>query len=353
MGRILFLLSLPFLLLSCKSQPSSSEESPPIPVLAVHPREVDITPTIETLGVLKPYDFAQIQPQVEGRMAEVLVEEGAEVAEGTPLFKIDPEPYLIQVQEAEAGCHLHKTLLEVAQKKLERYRKLSEKEYVTAVAVEEKESEVEQQKAALMVDEARLNRARINLRNCTLKAPFTGFVGTIHTYKGHLTAPKDILGTVSKLNPLVIEFHVTEKEAENLFPTTFELQSLCTEETCGKGKITFLDDHFDPKTALLLIRGTVENTHLKLRPGQTVRVLIPIGQSLKGLSLPQKAVKYNAEGPYVYIVNEDNLIAFKPIVLGETKGTDVIIKSGLLESDLIVTDGHMRLGVGSKVVVKP
>lgn len=345
------------LISSCETPPPAHSAPAAIPVLATHPRPVDFIHTLETLGELKPFEEAAIQPQVEGRISAILVSEGERVEEGTSLFSMSSEPYYIKWEGARAENQLNKAHLDFAQKKLERFQKLYEQDYISEAEWEEMESQVEKCKATLLASEAHLKRARLDLSYCTIKAPRSGYIGTLKTYKGHLVTSGDTLTTLTELDPLMIEFKLTEQEAAALgapsqAPLTFELQSLGSNQCCGTGKITYFDHHYEPQTALLLIRGQVPNKELKLRPGQTVRVSLPLGKKSTGLLIPQKAVKQSVEGPYVYIVNEDNTISFKPIVVGTVRGPDIIVESGLLPDDLIVTEGHLRLALGSKVTVK-
>jgi len=118
------------------------------------------------------------------------------------------------------------------------------------------------------------------------------------------------------------------------------------------GAITFLDNHFDSKTGLLLIRGKVSNAEQTLRPGQSVRVRVPLAVVENAKLIPQKAIRYNQQGPYVYVVTEDNTVALRQLILGDEQGSDQIVLEGVDPIEQIIIDGHLRLSPGAKVELK-
>ena len=346
-----------FILTACQSAPEGPRTEPPaIPVLAVNPSVQDVPIYIESIGTLQPSIFMEIKPQVNGTLTDVLVKEGQWVHKGTPLFKIDTKPYAIKAQEAQAQIALDRTSLHAAQKKLERYKMLADKDILSKTEWDAIETEEARAMASLDADEARLNAAKLDLERCILTSPTEGRVGKLDAHPGLLVANSQAapLATVSKMDPLIVEFSVTEKEFPKLKNQNaiFEIQPLCSEQKCSEGHMTFLDNHFDAKSGLLLIRGSVPNPQHELRPGQSVRVLVPVAVESQARLIPQKAVKYNQEGPYVYIVQPDQTVGFRQVVLGDEHGQDVIIREGLEPTDYIITDGHLRLSPGLKVEIK-
>jgi multidrug efflux system membrane fusion protein len=160
--------------------------------------------------------------------------------------------------------------------------------------------------------------------------------------------------TVVQAHPLLVEFVLTEKDAELLSNdrSDFELISLQSQEMIGGGKITFMDNLYDCRTGLLLVRGSASNREGALRPGRTVRVRIPVSQIAAAKIIPQKAVKYNQEGPYLYVIGEADVVEMRKIVLGPVQGNDIIVAEGLLAHEQVITDGHMRIYPGAKVEVR-
>ena len=162
------------------------------------------------------------------------------------------------------------------------------------------------------------------------------------------------LVTISTMDPLFVEFTFTEKE----FPKVpqndlqIEITTLCSNEPCKTTAVTFMDNQFDQKTGLLLVRGKVSNPDYTLRPGQSVRVRIPIALNPHVKLIPQRAIRYNQQGPYIYVVQEDHTVAVRQLILGMEQGLDQIVLEGLDPSELVILDGHLRISPGIKVEIK-
>lgn len=346
-------------LYGCQSgQETAPAEKPPIPVIAAPPVVKDIPVYVESIGTLSPSISMEIHPQVIGTLSQVYINEGQWVQKGALLMEIDPKPYAIKVREAEAQLEIKRVELQAAEKKLERFKKLAQKDLVPQIEWDEIETQAARAQAMLELDEARLNAAELDLEHCTLLSPIEGRVGKLDAHPGLLiTGSSSPLATISRMDPLTIEFAVTESELSKLPKENLEieLQTLClgtSDEGCTKGQVTFLDNHFDQKTGQLLVRGKVSNPDFSFRPGQTIRVKVPIATSPDRLLIPQKAVRYNEQGTYIYVVDAEKSVVFRQVSLGEEHGSDVIVLEGLDAGEIVISDGHLRASPGIKVDVQ-
>ncbi len=331
-------------------------EPPAIPVVAATPSVQDITVYLESIGTLLAAASVEIRPQASGMIKEVFVDEGQWVEKGTPLFEIDEMPYLTKVQEAEAQLKSDEADLTVVQKKLTRLRSLVDKDYISKAEWEGLEAQEEKANASLQLNKARLTYANIDLAHCTVRSPLKGRIGAINALAGEIVAAgqAEALTTVTNIDPLIVEFALTEKEF-SLVPKdqlTMEVQATCSKEPCKTGSITFLDNEFDPKTGLLLVHGVLANPDYDLRPGQTVHVKMPVALQTDVLLIPQKAIRYSQQGPFVYVVKPDMSVTVRQVKLGAERGLDQIILEGLESSEQIILDGHLRLSEGTKVELK-
>lgn len=331
-------------------------EPPAVPVVAAPPTVQDITIYVDSVGTLLAAASVEIRPQTSGMIKEVLVDEGQWVEKGTPLFVIDEMPNLTKVQEAEAQHASDEASLAVVQKKIARLRSLVDKDYISKTEWEELEAQEEKAMAALQLDKARLTYANIELAHCTVRSPLTGRVGAINGSVGQIVAAgqPEPLTTVANMDPLTVEFTLTEKEFA-LIPKeklTMEVQATCSKEPCKQGTVDFVDNEFDPKTGLLLVHGTLANPDYVLRPGQTVHVRVPVAFENDVLVIPQKAIRYNQQGPFVYVVKPDMSVTVRQVKLGAERGFDQIILDGIESDEPVIHDGHLRLSEGLKVELK-
>lgn len=339
-----------FALTGCNNQETSLEDKrPPIPVIVIKPVIRDIPTYIESIGTFYPSINMEIRPQVSGILSEVFVTEGQWVSKHAPLMKIDSRPYAIKVQESEAQLTLDLTELEAAEKKRNRFRQLAQKDLVAQADWEEIEAHVAKAQALIAMDKARLEAAKLELDHCFLTSPIEGRVGKVDLHPGMLvngssSAP---LLTLFQMDPLLVEFTVTQQELAKIPADNpeIEVQAICGSSfgtACAKGVVTFLDNQFDQKTGQILVRGKIPNPNFTMRPGQIVRLKIPVAVSLNVMLIPQKAVRYNEEGAYVYIVDDEKKVVKRQVLLGEEYEDQVAVLEGLEPQELVMTDGHLR-----------
>lgn len=339
-----------------KTEERPAQHSTAIPITTAKPTAKEITTYIESIGTLLPSTSVEIRPQVNGILKEVLAAEGMAVTKGTPLFKIDPQLYDIKVQEAKAQHAIDQASLEAVQKKLARYQDLANKDLIAQTEWDDLQAQAAKAKAALDIDTARLTAAQIDLDRCVICSPSDGKLGTISVDPGALlsSGQTTALTTVSKLDPLVAEFTISEKDYAQLkkLPQEIVVEPLCQKGQCSSGKITFIDNKFDTKTGQLLIHASVTNPEHTLRPGQTLRIKIPVSTIDNAILIPYQAVRFNQNGPYAFVVLPDNTAATRQLVIGEEYGDLVHVKEGLASDETIIIDGNMRVTPGAAVEIK-
>jgi len=347
-----------YLLISCGStidEPKSEKQA--IPVIAVHPKVKDITTYVESIGTFHPSVQIDLHSQVTGIIDEIFVHEGQWIKKDRPLLKIDSRFYEIKLREANAQIQLDRVELEAAQRKIERFRQLAERDLVAQTEWDEIVTHAEKAQAILKLSEARLDTIKLELEQCTIKSPIDGKIDKINVQTSSLINSSGLLLTILQLDPLQIKFSVTEQELAK-FPHNnpkIEIHSTCGSSfgsPCATGVVTYLDNYFDTKTGQLHVKGTVDNPNLAFRPGQIIKLNIPVFLKENQLLIPQKAVRYNAEGTYVYVVNQENIVAQQQVVLGEEIDTEVIVNEGIKADDVVITDGHLRANPGSIVEVQ-
>lgn len=349
-------LALCLILVSCDPIKPPLKETPATPVTATLPVVRDLPIYVDAIGTLESSFFVEVRPQVSGIVEKIYVQEGDWVTEGQPLFALDSRVYRIKVKEAEAQLLSDQAAYDAAKKKYERFQKLAQKDLLAQVEWDEIEMQLARGEATLGIDQARLDAAKLDLERCTLYAPTDGQIGRLDLHLGTLVSREaEALATLSRNDPLIVNFHVTEKEFAKLPKEKLSLEvfSLCDKERSSIGNITFLDSRVEPKSGLLFIRGKVSNPDQLLSSGQSVKVRVPVALLPNMTFIPQQAVKYNQQGPYVYAITSDDLIVFRQLILGDEIGNEVAIREGISPEERIITSSHARLSPGLKVEVQP
>jgi multidrug efflux system membrane fusion protein len=352
--RLIIIPILSMILCACSNQPLS-KESKAIPVSATSVTQKDVPVFLESLGIVQSSHTVEIRPQISGVLLEVLFQEGQTVKAGDILFVIDPLPAMIKLQEAEASIAMSRTSLLAAQKKLQRYKGLTNPNLIAPVDWDELEAQIAKFQAALQGDQAKESAAKLELERCSIKSPVSGKTGKLTVHKGNLVSASQTtpLISVSCLDPLYVDFSLTEKELAEITDEQMpiEISPLCDPGVTVQGKLVFLDNGIDTHSGMLHARGVMDNAHNKFWPGQSVRVRLRVAVIANAQMVPLKAVRTNEKGPYVYAVGPDRTAIVRSVTLGAQEGNKVIIETGLDLGDLVITEGHLRLTPGIKVDV--
>ena len=125
------------------------------------------------------------------------------------------------------------------------------------------------------------------------------------------------------------------------------------------GRITAVDSAVDPSTRNVQIQATLANPAGKLRPGQFVKAAVALGAASAVVALPASAISYAPYGDSVFVVGDmkdPSGASYKGVrqqfvKLGESRGDQISVVSGLKPGDEVVTSGVFKLRNGAAVLV--
>lgn len=244
--------------------------------------------------------------------------------------------------------------LDAAKKKLARYEGLADRDLISRQEWDELHVEAAKHSAQLQADEAKVASAMLDLQHCSIVAPIAGKTGRVAFHPGSLVTSmqSESLVAIAYIERLLVEFSITELQflqVRSHNGLAMEINALSHPELFADGKVTFSDFGFDLQTGLLKMCGIIENPEMQFLPGQSVKVKLPISLAEKVLLVPDKAVKINQQGPYVYRIAKDGTAELCQVCTGEEFGKEIVIVEGLNTGDLVVTEGHLRLYPGVSV----
>jgi membrane fusion protein (multidrug efflux system) len=343
-------------------QPASGVE-----VTAVTAQARDIPAVFEFVGRTESSRHVEIRTRVSGFLDAISYREGSRVDAGQVLFQIDPKPFQVQLQAAEAELALQQARLVTARAALARVRPLAEE---NALSQKELDDAVGQDKAAAASVEsaqARIEAARLDLGYATIRSPVTGQSSYATKAEGSYVGagPDSLLTTVAALDPMWVDFSVSEQQwlgyqgnvkSGRLRPPVdenYEVEIALADGSVYEetARITFADANLSPETATLLVRATVANPKGVLLPGQFVRARLNGAVWAGAVSVPQRAIMQGAQGSFVWIIAEDGTARPAPVELGPLQGDDWILFGGLKPGDRFVVDGAIRVRPGVPLTV--
>ena len=185
---------------------------PSVPVVAAKTRKGDIGVYYTGLGAVTPIYTVTVKSQISGYLMQVLYKEGQTVQKGDPLFEIDPRPYQVMLELAQAGLARDQANLENAKVDLKRYQVLAPLKAVPEQQLATQEATVKQDEGIVQTDQAQIDNAKLDLIYCHITAPITGRVGLRLIDPGNYVTANDAVGLVviTQIEPISVIFTLPE-----------------------------------------------------------------------------------------------------------------------------------------------
>ena len=350
-----------------KSAAQTKAPPPPPEVLIALPEDREFTPFEEFTGRIAPAEEVEIRGRVGGYLDQVLFDDGAEVKKGKPLFVIDQRTYQAEVNRAVALIAQAQAKLDRMNRQVERAQRLLASRAISSEEAEQWAFEQAEAAAALRVAEANKALAELQLGFTTVSCPVDGRIGRHQLDTGNMVRADDtLLATVVTLNPVHAYFEVDERTVLKLRRTIpagapqqladrkipVDLALVDEAESHIRGVIDFADNELDTNTGTLRVRATVPNDDLLLSPGLFIRCRMPIGGPRLGVSVPEEALASDQGQRFLYVLNQDDEVNYRRVVLGPLISGRRIIESGLKADERVVVAGHQRIRNGQKVKPK-
>jgi len=109
----------------------------------------------------------------------------------------------------------------------------------------------------------------------------------------------------------------------------------------------------DQTTGTIKVKASFSNGDHRLWPGQFVNVVMTLATDRNATVVPTAAVQSGRDGPFVFVVKDDQRVELRNLTVRRTDGPDTVVDSGVSPDELVVTDGQLRLVDGSRVTIKP
>ncbi len=350
---------------SAHALPGGSDH--PVPVVVQTMAEQEVRTWSDFSGRLLAVDYAEIRPEVSGKITEIHFEDGQTVKKGATLFVIDPRPYAAEVAKAEANLATAKTNAQFARIELDRANGLIKTQAIAQRVYDERANAVRVANANINEADAVLKQAQLNLEYAYVRAPISGRVSRAEITVGNLVqsgpnAP--LLTSIVSNDGIYADFEVDEptymqtvhsdtngKEQESHIPVELTVQG-SDKDRVYKGHISTFDNHIDTASGTIRARAKFSNEDGSLVPGMFVSVRM--GSTNKGntLLVLERAIGIDQNKKFVYVVSKDNKVEYREIAVGKQVDDKRIVLSGLNVGDRVIVDGLQMVRPGSVVDAK-
>lgn len=367
---VLTLVGAPLLLAGCDER-SIAATAPVTPEVGVLTITASPRPIVRELpGRIAPTRVADVRARVSGIVTARLFEQGSEVKAGDALYQIDPKPFEVDLQAAEAALAKAEAVAEQTSLQAQRTATLIAKQAASVAENEAASATARQAIADVAARRAEVARAKLNLEYATVRAPISGVIGAALVSEGALVVQNDTtsMATIQQLDTVYADFTQSAAELnrlrrdlesgalERIAPDAAKVKLVLDDDAPYPvdGKLLFSDRKVDTTTGQVTLRGEFRNPTRELLPGMYVRVQIEQGIDTDAMLVPQQAVQRNSAGmSEVYVLNNENRAAVRPVRVGTAIDGQWLILDGLKQGDRVVVEGFQKFAAGDAVKPGP
>ena len=372
------LVSVALMLVGCTRQPPPIAELPPPEVSVAQPVRREVLDHVVFTGNVEAVHEVEIKARVSGFVTAVHFTDGQAVSEGDLLFTIDERPFEIARDSATAEVAKQEAILAEQKSEVVRKEKLLPKGAVTQEEYEIAVAKRDANAAMLAAAKAQLAQAELDLSFCRVTSPVTGRISRRFVDVGELISGTEASATrltaVASIDPVYVVFEADERsvilarqraaakmadteeqtvEWRNIkeLAIPVDVQLVTDEGFPRRGVLDFVDIAVLAGTGTVRCRAVLENPERLLMPGMFVRARLPFGDPRSALLVPERAIGTDQGNKFVYVVDDNNRVAIRPVSLGFLSEGLRVIDAGLSEADRVITSGLTRVRPG--ITVRP
>lgn len=327
---------------------------------------LDYQPSNAYIGRVEAVEDTNITAQVSGYLKARHFEEGQLVEKGALLYTIEPSSFEAQVASAKASLAQAKASLKKAELDHQRGKNLLPRGSISQSEFDALTAGLLGAQAQLEAANAQLKLADVNLSYTQIRAPFSGRISDSKVSTGDLVSPSSgILTTLVSLDPIHTAFSISERErlalgierikGDGSTPSAgveVQLQLENGKEYPHLGRLDYLGNRIDTKTGTIALRAVVANPDHQLLPGQHIKVNLREKQAKSMVVVPRRAVQTDLEGHFVMVMTLGEVAERRNVSLGAQVEQGVVIREGLTQDDVVITQGLQRVRNGMQVRVQ-
>ncbi|HVW75134.1 MAG TPA: efflux RND transporter periplasmic adaptor subunit [Rhizomicrobium sp.] len=358
-GAALFLLlGGGFALYHAKANAKVDTPAPPPPaavsVLALKPQAVKAF--AEFSGRIAAVDYAEIRPQVAGRITEIRFKDGQQVKAGDILFVIDPRPYQAAAAKAAADLQSAKVNAALAHATLARYDALRRQNAIAELTYDQSANAAKVADAAIASSAAALAQSQVDVDHAYIKAPISGRISraevTLGNFVGSPTQVPAVLTSIVSNDGVYADFEVDEQTYMNSVrgqkAVPVEMQ-VTGDSHVYRGVVESFDNHIATGSGTIRARARFTNDDGALVPGMFASVRMGAAAQNNALLVPQSAIGNDQSKRFVFVVGAGDKAEYREIALGADIDGQRVVTSGLKAGDRVILDGLQKLAPGAPV----
>ena len=334
----------------------------PPSVKIAQPLAQDVTEWDEYTGRIEAVSSVDVRARVSGYLEKVNFKAGEMVKKGDLLFLIDPKPFTAQLNYAEAELERAKAKRELAKNDLVRAESLFRGKAISEEEYDARSKGLREAVATVNSAEANVYTARLNLDFTKIRAPIDGQIGRELITEGNLVSggggDATRLTFIVSTNPVYVYVDADERsvlkyrrQSNDIGAGQTPAQLAVADEADfpHQGILDYISPREDAATGTVTLRGVFANPDGLLSPGFFARMRVRGSAPYPAILVPDRAIATDQAQRFVWVVNQDNQVEYRKVVLGAPIGQSRVIKEGLKAGEWVVIEGLQKLKPGIKV----
>jgi RND family efflux transporter MFP subunit len=329
------------------------------------PVKQTVTRYLEATGSTAAVNSTTLVARVQGFVQEIKYKDGDAVKAGQVLFVIEPKPYQLALEQAEAGQSSAAASTKQTEADYKRQVDLAAKNISSQSTLDQATAAKDAAIAKQKQSEVDIEQAKLNLSYTEVKAPFDGIVTAREVSLGQLVGAGSptTLATIVQFDPIYVNFAVSETDVQSIRAgireqglTSEDLKKIPVEVGLQsekgyphKGTLDYAAPTVTAATGTLMVRGVLANKDRALLPGYFVRVRVPRAAQPDMLLVPDRVIGSDQSGRYVLVANKDDVVEQRKVELGQLVGDLRVITKGITPQDRVVISGLMTVIPGEKI----
>ncbi|TWF59028.1 efflux RND transporter periplasmic adaptor subunit [Neorhizobium alkalisoli] len=344
-----------------ETKPKAAAAAPqaiPVQTSAVMTKDIPVEQS--GLGIVTPLTKVDVKVRIDGQLQKMKFAEGQDVSAGDVIAEIDPKPYEVAVDQAQATYNKDLAQLNAARIDEARAKRLTDTGSGTTQSLDTAAAQVAIYQATVDGDKAAVDKAKLDLSYASVTAPISGRAGFNQAEEGAIVRTSDTTGivTITQMRPINVQFTLTQDELPALtagqaaggLPVV--VNSRDGSKHLADGRLQVIDSQVDSTTGMVKLKALFPNDDGALWPGELVSARILLTTHKGSTVVPIAAILNGQTGAYVFVVKPDKTVASVPVTTGPAAAGMVTV-AGLNLGDVVVTSGQSRLSDGTLISEAP
>ena len=331
----------------CAQKPAESakEQARTVSVVTVSPREIQ--GGLAASGALVPREDIAIFPEITGyRVAKVLVDVGSWVKAGQPLVQLDDILIRAQLTQQEALAAQQKSLADEAEDQANRVAGLDNAGLLSKEQIDQRRFAAKAALAQARAQAAAANDARTREALTVVRAPFSGLIIERNARFGDMSGVTTPLFRMARDGQVELAADVSENALDKIHLGDKATVTLA-DGSQVEGVVRLVGPAVDTQTKLGKVRISLP-VRPNIRAGGFASASF-LGFTRSASAVPETAVRYDAEGASVMVVNADDRVQRVPVTTGQRGGGFVELLTGPTDGAKVVDRAGAMLVPGDFV----